>query len=205
MWIIIALAILSSVFAGIIIYESTMAPQTIRKPAVYLYPITDSNIDVELKIKGELIKDIPEYGNGWNVFVTKEGLIENQYDYLFYEAKLKKIELPKSSWIVKYESLETWFDTNLVRLGLNEKEKTQFMEYWMNELPKSNYYEIKLIEQSFLKENMNLIIKPEPDTVIRLNFYFKPIKEARIIQEQIIETPERKGFVVVEWGGILDE
>jgi hypothetical protein len=124
-----------------------------------------------------MIKDVPDYKEGWNVFVSKEGLIENTYDYLFYETKLRKIELPKSGWLVRYDDLENWFDSHLIALGLNEKEKNQFKQYWLNELPKSNYYEIRLLEDSFLKENMDLIISPQPDTVIRLNFYFRPLQE----------------------------
>ena len=51
---------------------------------------------------------------------------------------------------------------------------------------------------------MKLVITPEPDTKIRLNFYFKPLDKPIKIQEKKIETPERRGFVVVEWGGILN-
>jgi len=51
---------------------------------------------------------------------------------------------------------------------------------------------------------MNLIIEPKPDTLIRTIFYFKPINEKTEIEEPTIETPERIGFTVVEWGGLLD-
>ena len=123
---------------------------------------------------------------------------------MFYEAQLNKIDLPEEGWVVKSEDLNKWLDINLIKLGLNDKEKNQFKKYWLNELPKTNYYEIKLFEDKFLKENMNLIVSPQPDTIIRLNFYFKPLKEKLNIQEPNIVTPERKGFTVVEWGGVLD-
>lgn len=205
MWILIALAVLGSVFAGFVVYESyQMRHVTFEKPAIYLYPVKDSFVNVQLDINGKITKEIPKYNGGWNVFVTKEGLIENKYDYLFYEAQLKQIVLPNSGWVVKYDDLENWFDINLIKLGLNEKEKNQFKEYWLNKLPKSNYYEIKLFEESFLKENMNLIISPQPDTMVRLNFNFKPLKEKIGISKPTITTPERVGFTVVEWGGVLD-
>jgi len=200
--ILISVAVLIPALGALVIYEASSV--TIKKPAVYLYPLEDSVIKVQLEINGKLIQDIPEYNLGWNVFVTKEGIIENKYDYLFYEAKLKKIELPDQGWIIKYEDLDSWFELNLIKLGLNQKEKNQFKEYWLKELPESNYYEIKLLQESFLKENMNLIIFPQPDTLIRLNFYFKPIKEKIDILEPVITTPERTGFTVVEWGGMID-
>ena len=202
----IVLALVSSIVLAVVIHKSFQeVPVVFKKPAVYLYPIEDSFINVQLDVNGKIIKDIPPYNNGWHVFATQEGLIENKYDYLFYEAKLNQIDLPESGWIVPSQELENWFDTNLIKLGLNQKEKDQFKEYWLSELPDANYYEIKLFEENFLKENMNLIITPNPDTIIRLNFYFKPLKEKISLPEPIVNTPERSGFTVVEWGGILSE
>lgn len=200
--ILISIAVLIIALGALVIYEANSV--TIKKPAVYLYPLENSVIKIQLEINGKIIQDIPDYNQGWEVFVTQDGIIENKYDYLFYEAKLNKIELPNKSWIVKSEDLDSWFELNLIKLGLNQKEKNQFKEYWLKELPESNYYEIKLLENSFLKENMDLIISPQPDTLIRLNFYFKPIKEKIDILEPVIITPERNGFTVVEWGGMID-
>lgn len=210
LWILIALGIFIIFIGGFLyfnVYKSykmqSMLDVKAEKPAIYLYPVEDSQIFVKLNINGEIIEDIPEYKDGWNVFATKEGIIEGKYDYLFYEAKLKKISIPKEGWIVEYSELELWFNKNLKLLGLNEKETDQFKEYWLNRLEKSKYYEIKLLSNEFLYENMDLIITPEPETEIRLNFIFKPLKKNYSIKNPEIITPERNGFTVVEWGGIL--
>jgi hypothetical protein len=201
-WFLIALAIfIILAISFFFIFNLTMVKA--KKPAIYLYPEEDSQISVKVNINGKMIKDIPKYNEGWNVFVTKEGLIENQFDYLFYEAGLRKIEIPKKGWIVKYEDLDSWFEINLEKLGLNKKEKLQFKEYWLNMLEKSNYYEIKLLSEEFLNKNMELIVVPNPDTKIRLNFLFKPIKESYEIENPKIVTPLREGFTLVEWGGIV--
>jgi len=206
LWVLIGLGvIIGAVTAGYLVYEHAYNSMIDRKPAVYLYPLENSFIDVRLEINGKMIEDVPEYDDGWNVFVTKEGLIDGKYDYLFYEARLRTIEIPDEGWIVPYEDLENWFDKNLISLGLNDKEKNQFKEYWLEELPKSEYYDIRLLEDSFLERNMNLVINPQPDTLIRLNFYFKPLKEKTVIKEPVIFTPERSGFVVIEWGGIIHD
>ena len=157
-----------------------------------------------MQVNGKITKSIPDYINGWNVFVTEKGIINGKYDYLFYEADLRKVKLPDGGWIVKYEELDNWLEDNLIRFGLNKKEKEQFIEYWANELPESRYYLIKLLDEEFLEKNMKLVINPIPDSVIRLDFYFKPIDERIDIREPEIKTPKREGFVVVEWGGILD-
>lgn len=205
MWTLIVLGVLGIAIAGIFVYESYYYANhtTFDKPAIYLYPEEDSQIRVELNINGKLIKDIPKYNNGWNIFVTKEGLIDNQYDYLFYENTLNTLELPEKGWIIAKKDLYNWFEINLPKFGLNEKEKIQFKEYWLYELVNSEYYEIKLLNSDFLNENMDLIITPKPDTEIRLMFYFKGIDEPHNIEEPVIKTPTRNGFTVVEWGGTL--
>ncbi|MBU1976148.1 MAG: hypothetical protein KKG59_07130 [Nanoarchaeota archaeon] len=185
---------------------AALSTVAIKKPAIYLYPTTDSVIDVKLEVNGRITQDIPKYNCGWRVFASKQGIIKEntaQFDYLFYEAELKNIELPNNGWIVEYSDLENWFDTRLPKLGLNEKELYQFKEYWMQELKPAKYYEIRLLSKEFLVNNMNLVIDPKPDTLIRLNFYFKPLDKPHELKEPIIVSPKREGFVVVEWGGIL--
>lgn len=178
---------------------------TARKPALYLYPTTDSTINVNLDVNGYIYNDIPKYDDGWEVFVTKEGIIESKYDYLFYEVKLFKTDVPEEGWVVEYGRLEEWFLSNLPKLGLNKKETEQFMDYWIQELPQANYYEVKLLDKTFLDKNITLNISPQPDTVIRLMFYFTPLEEAINISAPEIITPKREGFTAVEWGGILDD
>ena len=131
--------------------------------------------------------DIPHYGEGWKVFVTKDGIIEGKYDYLFYEAALLHLDIPEKGWVVKYDQLENWFDEKLPKFGLNEKEKRQFVEYWIEELPESNYYEIKLFDKKFVDENLTLDISPKPETIIRLLFHFKALDENANIEEPISE------------------
>jgi hypothetical protein len=174
----------------------------VKKPAVYLYPEKTTEIQVKLTINGYLTKTEPFYDNEWNVIARPDGLIDNKYDYLFYEADLKKIELPDEGWIVEYNKLEKWFDESLPNLGLNTKEKRQFKDYWLKNLKYSNYYEIKLLDNNFLNDNMKLIIVPEPQTIIRFIFYFTPVNEKIFLKEPTITKKERKGFTVVEWGGI---
>lgn len=177
-------------------------PVQVKKPAVYLYPVTPMKVSVKVEVSGKLTYTDPDYGNGWNVSAEPSGLINGRYDYLFYEADLKKIELPDKGWIVEYDYLNAWFDEYLPALGLNEKETGQFKEYWLGKLRKANYYEIRILDDAFLAENMRLVINPEPDTLLRLNFYFMPLSEKKEILPPAVKKTERKGFTVIEWGGI---
>ena len=49
-----------------------------RKPAVYLYPIEDMDIQVEVDVNGFIYNDIPDYNNGINTIVDNLW-----YRYLF--------------------------------------------------------------------------------------------------------------------------
>src|SRR3989344_820749 len=140
-------------------------PPGVKKPAVYLYPLQKSKISIAIDLKGIITKSEPNYYNGWKVLAEPSGLINGRYDYLFYEAQLEQLQLPTEGWVVDYKGLENWFNLTLKTLGLNEKEIFQFKEYWLAELPLAKYYEIKLLKDSFLKENMNLVISPEPNTI----------------------------------------
>jgi hypothetical protein len=120
MWLLIACVLIGSVFITIRQYASYKGENaTFAEPIIYLYPLKNSRIKVKLKINGKITNDIPAYRNGWDVNVDKNGLIENKYPYLFYEADVPKIQLPKEAWVVKYKDLNQWFDINLVKLGLN--------------------------------------------------------------------------------------
>ena len=183
--------------------DTSHFPPGVRKPAIYLYPVKKSRVDVSIDVNGFITESEPSYNSGWSVVAETNGLIEGKYDYLFYEAQLKNIELPEEGWVVKYSEMEKWFDNTLSKLGLNKKEIEQFKEYWLKELKKANYYEIKLLSTEFLAENMKLLIHPKPETLIRLNFYFTPLNDKVEIKEPEIITPIRKGFTVVEWGGLV--
>ena len=52
-----------------------------------------------------------------------------------------------------------------------------------------------------INKNMPLEITPTPDTLIRVMMEFKGINSYKELPEQQLEAVERKGFVVVEWGG----
>lgn len=180
-------------------------PPGVKKPAVYLYPTQKLKVNIVVNLKGIITKSEPNYYRGWEVMAEPSGLIDGKYDYLFYEAQLEQLRLPKEGWVVEYKELENWLNLNLRKLGLNEKETSQFKEYWLAELPFAKYYEIKLLEDSFLRENMDLEVSPKPATIIRRNFYFKPLESIITLKEPQIITSERKGFTVVEWGGLLDK
>ncbi|MCK9292517.1 hypothetical protein M0P25_00315 [archaeon] len=138
-----------------------------------------------------------------------ESDIVSDNDVSYIKKKLKTKQYNADNYVpTDYEIQQTLLQLtlkNLKEMGLNEKELSQFKEYWIPELNGSKYYVIKLLSDDFLSENMNLLVSPTPDTMIRLNFYFKGVDNIVKLEEPVITTPVRNGFTVVEWGGILEE
>ena len=52
-----------------------------------------------------------------------------------------------------------------------------------------------------INKNMPIEINPNPDTIIRVLMTFKGLEEPMEVEEQKLITPNRNGFVAVEWGG----
>jgi len=176
----------------------------VKKPALYLYPTKTRQIEIYLKPKGWLTKTIPYYNGIWLVRASPKGIIDNKYEYLFYEVALNSsLDLPNEGWVVKIKELNQWFDKTLSKLGLKEKEIKDFKDFWLKELKGYPYFKIKVLSEKFLNDNLAIRIKPNPDKMIRVILVFEGIKQEEQITEPIIKTPKRKGFTVVEWGGIL--
>jgi hypothetical protein len=175
----------------------------IGKPAVYLYPTQDQRIAVKLKIDGRITISDPPYQNRWDVWSTKNSLIDGKYDYLFYEAAVQNIPVPTKGWVVAHANLESWLDRFLPQLGLNGKETSQFKEYWLAHIPVSKFVVIKVISPEFLNQRVRLEISPKPQTLIRVILHFQNSDSAFSIPEPVISPLQRNGFTVVEWGGIL--
>ena len=179
------------------------------KPAIYLYPETVSFVNVKINPKGKILVTIPNYPNdGWNVTAFPNGDIydkSQKFDYLFYEASIpdESVVLQDTGFVVEYSNLNNFLPELVKKLGLNEKETRQFSEYWLNVLPKSSFYQIKIVDQSILDTISPINIYPKTETNIRVTLHFTPLKSKIILKEPKILNPIRKGFTMVEWGGIF--
>jgi hypothetical protein len=196
------------------------------KPAVYLYPTTDTLVNVKVNINnGFLTYTDPLYPlNGWNVLAKPNGDLQylshdlanskgtvnyptGIFPYLYYEGKIQdqSVNIPTTGFIKHYDQLPAFFDDILPKLGLNHKETEEFKSYWLKALPKANYYFIGIIPQDQLNTNEPLTITPKQDTMIRVRLYFEALDKPKLIEQPIIQTPSRTGFTVVDWGGMVKQ
>ena len=84
---------------------------------------------------------------------------------------------------------------------MTEKESEEFIVYWLPKLEANKYNYIRFASLEDISENMPIEFSKDPDTLIRILMIFKGLDEPIEVEEQILETPVREGFVAVEWGG----
>ena len=176
------------------------------KPVIYLYPKETMDISVQLNIKYSKFTTIyPKFNgkNTWNVKAKPNGDIlinDKTYPYLFWEAESYAPYDTNEGFIVSEENAEKFLEEKLEILGLNEKEKTDFITYWLPVLLKNKLSLCSFQSQKYF-DNFELNITPKPDSLIRVFVIIKKLDSPINIKEQKLVSNERKGFTAIEWGG----
>lgn len=111
---------------------------------------------------------------------------------------------PKSSGkLLDGENLEDNLEKVAQELQFTPSETADFVSYWKSQLPSSAYYFVTLISQDEARTLTPWTVSPKPDTEIRYLFTFKPLVGRKNIPvERFIPYP-RRGFTVVDIGGII--
>ena len=176
------------------------------KPVIYLYPQEDgSEISVSLDYNGDITDLIPEFNaeNTWNVTANRDGKITfegQEYDYLFWEG-VPRFEYDfYTGYCVKGEDTEAFLREKLAEQGLNEAEIAEFLRFWLSDMEGNPYNVISFQGKTYTK-GAKLTVTPEPDNMIRVFMAWYPSEYHIRIKPQILDTPSRDGFTVVEWGG----
>lgn len=121
---------------------------------------------------------------------------------MYYESKCDtEFKVENEGFIVKSEDTIAFLEEKLSVLGLTEREAEEFIIYWLPKLESNKYNYIRFATYDEINENMPLEINPNPDTIIRVLMTFKGLENPIDVQEQQLKTPNRIGFVAVEWGG----
>lgn len=188
-------------------YFATMPTAYGGKPAIYLYPKTTTNIKVEIHPQGQLLKTDSLYDSkmfGWDIVANPDGLINNKVDSLYYEAAIP-IKTPTNGYVVTYNDLFSFSKQYVQELGLNENESNAFIQFWRQKLPPALYYMVTNLDQDTINSIYPLQITPKPDTILRIELYFKPLAtRIPLLLPRHVNPPARTGFTAVEWGGIMD-
>lgn len=179
--------------------------QMSAKPVIYLYPEQTEEVSVELEYDGDLTCTYPEYNGGWQVTAYPDGTLTDQetgkaYNYLFWEGTDKNEYDLTKGFVVPGEDTAEFLEEKLTALGLNERERNEFIVYWLPRMQDNEYNLIAFQGQEYT-EHARLKISPEPDSILRVFMAYQPLDEPVDVPEQELEPFVREGFTVVEWGG----
>ena len=177
----------------------------VRKPAIYIYPRTAGrfHVEVDLAPRARMTTSIPEYGDGWDVFIDTAGRIDDRWDYLFYELALRGAPLLREGWCLPAAEWETGLKRIVRQLGLNEAEARNFLEYWLQHLPRSPWLVVKPVMGPGLDHLASLQVRPAPDSVRRFWLLFSPADRRLDLPAPDVAPFVRGGTVLVEWGGLV--
>ena len=180
------------------------------KPIIYIYPEQETLVSIKLGNKEDLICTYTEYNNdGWTVYAKPNGDLKdiktgrNLYA-LYWEGigtKVYDYTNPEEGFVIEGENIAEFLEEKLEILGLNDREKEEFIVYWLPQMEKNKYNYIRFETKGEIEEEMPLGIDPKPDTVIRVLMDWKALDEKIEVKEQKLEKTKRKGYTVVEWGG----
>lgn len=178
------------------------------KPVIYLYPEKTQDISVYVEPTGGFTVTDPPYDGGWHVRATPDGEIFNHadgrtYPYLFWEGHGDEYTRPTKGFVVSRAEVPAFMKEKLGLLGLNDKESSDFMEFWEPRLTAKPYAFVTFVDQPTFDAIAPLTVEPTPDTVIRVFMDYEPLDAPIAVEPLPIVTPKRTGFSVVEWGGAL--
>lgn len=180
----------------------------LKKPIIYLYPTEETELTVKLGKKENLLYTYPKYEGSWNIIAKPNGDLtdcktgRNLYALYWEGINQKKYnDKMEEGFCVKGIDTIKFMEEKLKVLGLSEREANEFIIYWLPQIENNKYNYIRFQTKEEIDENMPLEISKRPDSIIRVMMEFKPLEEYMEIKEQNLITPERKGFVLVEWGG----
>ena len=181
------------------------------KPAIYLYPPTTEKVSVRLGggFKWTLAASDPSYDSthGWNVVAHPDGTLENlsdgkTYSYLFWEGKDYPLTADeREGFVVKGNDTREFLRDKLSAIGLTPHEYNEFIVFWLPKMEHNVYNFITFVGKEYA-ESAPLIITPKPDSILRVFMAFRALDHYKDVTPQTITPFERKGFTVVEWGGM---
>ena len=179
-----------------------------RKPVIYLYPEEETDVHVELELtESELNTTYPKYDNGWDVVANPDGTLLNKADgshhrYLFWDAVNCRTRFDFSTgFCVAGSDTERFLKEKLTYMGLTVQEMNEFIVYWLP-LMEHNAYNLISFQGDAYSNSAKLTVTPAPDSECRIFMAYVPLESPVEIEPQQLEPFERKGFAVVEWGGV---
>lgn len=186
--------------------SSTTTLTPTKKPAIYLYPLEETAVHVQLAYRGRLTCTYPAYpDDGWKVTAFPNGrLIDRadgrEYSYLYWEGLTDVPYDFSKGFVVAGHDTAAFLQEKLAYLGLTPREYNEFIVFWLPQMQDNPFNLITFQGQAYT-DSAVLTIEPRPDSLLRVFMAYKTLQEKIAIEPQDLPRGERKGYTVVEWGG----
>ena len=198
-----------NVFDRVVVYRNTTYGPSAEcgKPVVYLYPTKTEQVSV--KVGATITASEPAYNDGWTVTAKPNGELTTAdgkvWPNLFWEGIGNGLypDVSTSGTVVAQADLTNTLTNQLTSLGLNTQERQDFLDFWLARLPKTPYVRLTWLGTKQMDRLAPLTVSPAPDTHIRIFLEFAGLQKPVPLTAQTLTAPARKGFTLVEWGGLL--
>ena len=195
-------------FGELVIYQNSkfLSGGGCGKPVVYLYPTRTTSVNVA--VDADIQQSEPAYpAGGWKqVLAQPNGQLTyqgQQYPNLFWEGiGHGQYPIISSGTVVRSSEAAATMRHQLAEQGLKSSEINDFMDYWQPRLPRTPYVRLTWFNTKQMDQLAPLAISPKPTTSIRVFLDFQGLDRRVPLATQHFNAPARKGFTVVEWGGL---
>jgi hypothetical protein len=123
------------------------------------------------------------------------------WDEKYYVSKENAVDF-KTGFYVEKENAIDFLEEKLTYIGLNDKERDEFIMYWLPILENNEKSLVYFELTDEREQNNKLNITPQPDSMLRVIIHVKKVDKKVKIKEQILVPFTRYGFTAVEWGGV---
>ena len=178
---------------------------TVKKPVLYLYPTEETDVTVSFAKPSQLTTTYPKYYGGWSVKAMPDGTLFDttgkEYYALYWEEDSSLQADQTSAFYVTKDNAIDFLESKLDYIGLNDKERNEFIMYWLPVLEKNEQSLVRFAFTEELQEDNELKIYPQPDSLLRIRIFVNKVDANPNLPEPYIKHFERSGFTAVEWGG----
>ena len=188
-----------------------------KKPVLYLYPSTTTDLSVSLVYKGTLTYTYPTpqtQADGrvtWQVTASPNGDITDatgrHYPSLFWEGEEPTAFAQDEGFIVDADAATGFLEEKLSVLGLDQREAAEFITFWGPRIAERGRALVTFATDEYVRKAVYRFTDVSsgadaiPDTFIRVYVIIGDVPQEAVPEQNLVPAPARTGFTAVEWGG----
>ena len=188
-----------------------------KKPVLYLYPSTTTDLSVSLDYKGTLTYTYPTpqtQADGrvtWQVTASPNGDITDAtgryYPSLFWEGEEPTAFAQDEGFIVDADAATGFLEETLSVLGLDQREAAEFITFWGPRIAERGRALVTFATDEYARRAVYRFTDTSsgaeivPETFIRVYVVIGEVPQTPVPEQELAPAPARTGFTAVEWGG----